>query len=118
MILQIAGTRAFNDYNLFYRTINQIKTPITEIVTGMAKGADMIGFEYATKHNISVKRFYPDWDKYGKSAGIKRNIEMVEYLSENNGKSLIFWDGKSRGTKNMIELCQRYNIVHYVVRYD
>ena len=44
-------------------------------------------------------------DKYGKSAGPRRNQQMVvdcDYC-------ILFWDGKSRGTKNDIDLCKKYN---------
>ncbi len=39
------------------------------------------------------------WDIHGKSAGHIRNAEMADYADA----LIAFWDGKSRGTANMIE---------------
>ena len=58
-------------------------------------------------------RFPADWDKYGKAAGYKRNGEMAR-----NADALIaFWDGKSRGTKHMIDLAKKYDLQARVVMY-
>jgi len=76
---------------------------ITEVVCGMARGADSHGKEWAQRNNISVKEFPADWDKYGKSAGFIRNKEMAEYADA----AIVCWDGKSRGSVNMIEEMKR-----------
>lgn len=47
-----------------------------------------------------------DWNKYGKSAGYKRNEQMAIYADA----CLAFWDGKSKGTKHMIGLAKRHNL--------
>lgn len=71
---------------------------ITEVISGGASGVDRLGEQWARKNKIPVAHFYADWSK-GKSAGPKRNSRMAEY-----GEVLIaFWDGKSRGTRDMIE---------------
>jgi hypothetical protein len=88
--------------------LNEIysRHPITEIISGTAKGADKLGERWAHSKGISIKRFPADWDKFGKSAGYKRNAEMAKY-----GDSLvIFWDGVSRGTKHMKELATKYGL--------
>ncbi len=95
----IAGCRDFNDYNFLKREIDKMNLPITEIVSGGARGVDTLGEKYANELEIPIKRFPANWDLYGKSAGPIRNKEMAKY-----GNYLIaFWDGKSRGTKNMID---------------
>ena len=46
-----------------------------------------------------IERYFADWEKYGKSAGPARNkimAEKVDYV-------ICFWDGKSKGTRSMIE---------------
>jgi len=52
------------------------------------------------KQTILKKIFYPDWDKYGKSAGFRRNKLIIDEAD----KILAFWDGKSKGTKHSIDL--------------
>ena len=74
-------------------------------LSGGASGADKLGERYALENDLLVERFLPEWDKYGKSAGPRRNIRMAE-----NGDLIIcFWDGKSRGTKSMIAYAKKYN---------
>lgn len=70
-----------------------------EIVSGGAKGADALGEKYAKEKGYKLKRFIAEWDKYGKKAGILRNHEMAIYADA----LLAYWDGQSRGTKNMID---------------
>ena len=66
----------------------------------MAKGPDRIGKLWADDYGYPVKTYPADWDNFGKSAGYRRNEEMVK-----NADALIaFWDGKSPGTKHMIDL--------------
>lgn len=85
----------------------------TEIVSGTARGADLLGEKYATENEIQIKRFPADWNRFGKSAGYKRNEEMANYADA----CICFWDGKSRGTKSMIDLAEKYKLKTIVIRY-
>lgn len=71
-----------------------------------AKGVDTLGEQWANINSVAVKRFPADWNKYGRGAGPVRNRQMSEY-----GDALIaIWDGKSRGTENMIEEARKRNL--------
>jgi len=103
----IAGSRSFNDYktlsnvcNVLFKNISEI-----EIVCGEAYGADKLGRKYAEEHNLLIKSFPANWDKYGKSAGYIRNKEMAKYCDN----AIIFWDGVSKGSNHMIKLCKEFN---------
>ena len=76
---------------------------ITEIVSGGAKGIDMCAREYAKAKRIKLTEFLPEYEKYGKSAPLKRNIKIVEYADE----IFAFWDGSSRGTYHVISTCKK-----------
>ena len=78
----------------------------SEIVSGGAKGVDTLAREYARKHNIKLTEFLPKYKIYGRGAPLRRNIEIIEYADI----ILAFWDGKSRGTKYVIENCRKRNI--------
>jgi hypothetical protein len=111
----IAGGRSFSDYNLLREVCdhmlqNQVEV---EIVSGKARGADSLGEKYAKEKNYTIKEFPADWEKYKKSAGYIRNKEMAEYADA----AIVFWDGKSKGSKHMIELSQEYNLKLKVVNY-
>jgi len=106
----IAGSREFNDYNMLCITCDQIlknqdKNQI-EIVSGIAKGADLLGEKYANDRNYKLKKFPANWDLYGKSAGYKRNTEMALYADA----LIAFWDGKSKDTKHMIDLANQHHL--------
>jgi hypothetical protein len=47
----------------------------------------------------------PDYKRYGKGAPLKRNLEIIEYAD----RVIAFWDGKSRGTKFVIDQCEKIN---------
>ena len=78
----------------------------TEIVLGGAKGVDASAKEYAMAHDIKLTEFLPDYDKYGTDALYKRNVAIVEYADI----VLAFWDGKSRGTKHIIDKCNEKGV--------
>jgi hypothetical protein len=84
-----------------------------EIVSGKAKGADTLGELYANENNIKIIEFPADWEKFGKKAGYIRNEEMAKY----SDSCIVFWDGKSKGTKHMIELAKKYNLNLKIVKY-
>lgn len=114
----IAGTRTFTDQQLLYSTLDPILTDYPEdkykivIVSGCAKGPDSMAIQYAKDHDYELKKFPAEWDKLGKSAGIRRNLQMAQYAADvhHTGLLVAFWDGNSPGTKNMIDVAQRYDI--------
>jgi hypothetical protein len=78
---------------------------ITEVVTGMAQGADCAGFAWGSCMMLPIKAFYPDWKKHGKKAGFLRNTEMALYAD----RGICFYDGYSNGTKHMLGEMKRLN---------
>jgi hypothetical protein len=113
----VAGGRDFNDYELLKSTLDEFFCRLDDvdiqIVCGEAKGADTLGKRYAQEHNIPVVSFPAQWDRYGKSAGYKRNVEMAGYAN----MLVAFWDGESKGTKNMIDTAKKFGLTSYIVRY-
>lgn len=79
---------------------------VTEIISGGAKGVDTSAREYAISHGIKLTEFLPEYDKYGRSAPLKRNITIIE----NADLVLAFWDGSSRGTKFVIDNCKKRGV--------
>ena len=112
----IAGSRDFSDYALLKRTMDTLLSNIKEditVVCGKARGADTLGEQYAKERGYAVAYFPADWDKYGKAAGFIRN----EQMAQNADALVVFWDGKSRGTKNMIELAAKYKLKVRIKKY-
>ena len=117
----VAGTREFDNYLLLRTKLADYLLPIPneeiEIVSGTARGADKLGEQYASDYNLKCIKFPADWNTYGKSAGYRRNAEMAKYASQEHGVLFAFWDGKSKGTKHMIDLAYKYNLETYVIKY-
>lgn len=78
----------------------------TEIISGGAKGVDSCAREYALSHNIKLTEILPDYARYGKGAPLKRNITIIQSADI----VLTFWDGKSRGTKFVIDKCDEMGV--------
>ena len=96
----IAGSRDIYDMGALQTLLfrSAIKNRITEVVSGGARGVDSLGEVWAKHNGIPIKRFPADWIGNGKAAGHIRNVEMAKYA----GALLFLWDGKSRGTLDMI----------------
>lgn len=109
MNLIIAGCRDFTDRAFIYEGIDAFIEEYGKpdyIIEGGARGVDQVAGIYATEHNILLRIFKADWNKYGRAAGPIRNEEMAKHGTH----LLAFWDGKSRGTKNMIEMAKLYGL--------
>ena len=109
MNIGIVGTRTFNNFELFENYINNFISEkdytINNIISGGAYGADKLAEIYAKKYGYKMIIHYPEWDKYGKSAGYIRNKLII-----NDSDIIIaFWDNKSKGTKLSIDLAKKYN---------
>lgn len=79
---------------------------VTKIISGGARGIDQCAKLYAIKHNIPITEFLPNYSKYGRTAPLKRNIEIIKSAD----LVLAFWDGKSGGTKYVINNCKKMNV--------
>ena len=127
----ISGGRDFNDYFLVKKTLDEYLTGLrlnnpefhyyrdVEIISGRAKGADRVGEQYADSLNLRVACFEADWYTYGRLAGPIRNRQMAKYASEDGyyGVLIAFWDGKSKGTADMIKAAEKYGLEVHVVNY-
>lgn len=100
----VAGCRHYTNYEeakaFIDRCIKNLRKENTiVIVSGAARGADTLGERYAKENGLEIERHPADWNRYGKSAGIRRNRKMAEV----SDYVICFWDGQSRGTKSMID---------------
>jgi len=102
MKFAIIGSRTFTDYGLLQRILLKFNKDITEVVSGGAKGADSLGKKYAIENGLAFTEFKPDWEKYGKSAGYRRNVDIIE----NCDWVVAFWDGLSKGTAHSINIAR------------
>ena len=113
----IAGSRDFNDYKLLKYKLDRllINKSFVHIISGTARGADQLGERYAAEHDLIVEYYPAEWDKFGKSAGYRRNEEMAK-----DADALVAFnkhpDG-TKGTNHMINLAKQYNLAIRVVKF-
>jgi len=114
----IAGTRTFRDYELLRASCDSLlaekrQTHAIIVISGTARGADRLGEAYAKERGFQLQQFPADWDRDGKAAGIIRNARMAD-----NADALIaFWDGNSRGTRNMIETARNKGLAVRIINF-
>lgn len=107
MKLAIIGSRSFSDYNYLEKICNEFRKieNVDAVVSGGASGTDTLAEIWANKNNIRTKIFKADWKKYGNSAGVVRNKNIIKSADV----VLAFWDNESRGTKHSIDLAIKFN---------
>lgn len=109
MKLAIVGSRTFTNYayleEAIYTLVMSSGFVITEIVSGGARGADSLAETFAHNKGLPLTVFPADWETHGKSAGYKRNAQIIQHCS----LVTAFWDGVSRGTKHSIDLAVKHN---------
>lgn len=115
MKIIIAGGREFKNYQTLCDVCSWMlsKTDLSTvtIVSGGARGVDQMGERFAKEHGIKFIVMKPDWDKHGKAGGYIRNQEMANASTH----VIAFWDGKSRGTKHMIDIAKRDGLIVHAV---
>lgn len=102
----IAGSREGATEQDVENAVNTCGWIPTVIISGTARGADKLGELWAEKNNLDIVRMPANWDLHGKSAGYKRNAEMAAVAEA----LIALWDGKSKGTKHMIDLALANNL--------
>ena len=110
----IAGSRDVTDLKHVILAVHNSKFEVTEIVSGAARGVDTLGEMWAEENNIPVTLFPADWDKYGKSAGYKRNEEMAKHADG----LIAIRKNMSKGTTHMIDIATKAGLSVYVVDLD
>lgn len=116
MKLLVCGGREFTDVEYAIPRIHRIhvKTPVTTLICGMAKGGDSIALAWARELNIPVEEYYADWKKHGKAAGPIRNQKMAD---DGHPDMVLALPG-GNGTAGMVEIARKAGIHTVVCRYN
>jgi hypothetical protein len=73
-------------------------------------GVNRAGEDWATLSHIPVKLFPADWARFGNSADVKRNEQMVEYADA----LVLIWNGKSTGIRSLRDTALRHGLKVFV----
>lgn len=115
----IAGGRDFYNYFLVktkcdYYLQHKLRTHRVIIVSGHAPGTDKLAEQYAAQLGLPCEIYPAQWERYGEASGPIRNRQMVQV----SDALIAFWDGKSKGTKSVIDMARRQGLQLAVVRLD
>jgi len=130
MKIAIVGSRSFEDYNLLKSIMKTHLANVTLIVSGGAKGADQLAERWSNEFlKKAPKVIRPNWkdisqddaiikqddkgNKYDARAGLRRN----ELIAQQADLVIAFWDGKSKGTKQIILYAQQIGKEVQVIKY-
>ena len=121
----IAGSRGITDYEVVKAACVESQFEFTEVVSGKARGVDSLGEDYAAEIGVSVAEFPADWEDisvpgalvkynsygaYNAKAGMQRNWKMAKHADA----LVAIWDGKSKGTKAMINFAKKEGLKVFV----
>lgn len=115
----VCGGVDFDDYSFFKSQMDRLISYYENIrlASGHARGADTFAEQYAAEKDIPIQVFPAEWKKYGKAAGPIRNRAMLDYAREETPVVAAFWNGKSRGTGNMLKQAQTAGVQCHIYLY-
>jgi YspA, cpYpsA-related SLOG family len=104
----VAGSRSYNDYEHFCKVLDKylkyLGTESLVFISGAAKrGPDEMIIRWCRDKPFECVEIPAQWDALGMRAGYVRNAEMAKLATH----ALVFWDGVSKGSKNMIDLAMK-----------
>lgn len=104
MKVAIVGSRGV-DEKYYHLLCSKVPQGASTIISGGAKGADLLAKKYAEQNQLDYIEILPDYDKYGRAATLRRNEQIVcmaDYV-------LVLWDGKSKGSSFIMKYCIETN---------
>ena len=106
MKVLVCGSRSWRDSKAIKDRLSLLPIDST-IISGGARGADAISSAVAREIGLEVEEFPPQWEKFGRSAGFRRNLVM---LDEKPDLVIAFHQMNSAGTAHTIEQARRRRI--------
>jgi hypothetical protein len=102
MKLIIAGSHTFTDYPRLCQVLAPDRHRIMQVLTGGARGAEQLGYRWAWKHVVTHQLFRAEWERFGKTAGVRRNHQMAQA----GDVLVVFGDGQAPGTTHLMQCMQ------------
>lgn len=116
--LLITGSRNWTDAVQMSEVLRDVwknvfeSNPETILVHGAARGADLMAKAIWEKRGLPTEAHPADWKKNGKSAGIKRNCDMVDLGAD---YLIAFLRPESKGARHCLMIAQMRDIPELVV---
>ena len=111
-VVLVCGGRDFTNEGLLTQVLDEVSPQ--RIISGMARGADLMAYNYATRRGIPCDEYPADWNKYGKSAGYIRNKQMLE---QGRPDLVVAFPG-GKGTSMMVDIAKQAGVEVKEIRLD
>ena len=118
MNLLVAGSRTLDDPFVVMSLLEGAVCALPDfgyisdvVVHGGARGVDTLAGDWAVDNGYEVHVMPAQWDEFGRSAGYRRNAEMVAIADA----AVFLWDGESRGTQHSIDLVRAKGIRYVLI---
>jgi hypothetical protein len=105
----IAGSRSITDAALLEEAVSESGFEVSVILCGEARGVDQLGRQWAEGRGIATESYPPEWARYGRAAGQKRNADRAARADA----LVLLWDGSSRGSANMLRQARKRGLRVY-----
>ena len=102
----VAGSRGFTDYELMSRELDKLFWDSCEFEDRDIKVVSGMTIRYADERKLTKILFPANWKSYHRIAGFLRNEDMLFVATH----LVVFSDGKSNGTRHMIEIAKKRGI--------
>lgn len=113
MIVVVAGSRKYRKLTAVTALVESFPLDY-RVLTGGAQGVDERAYSIAKRRGIALPRMNADWDTDGLAAGAIRNRKMLDAAD----CVYAFWDGKSSGTEDMINIARQAGKLKAIYGHD
>lgn len=104
MKVLVCGGRDFKDWGAMRAILDNLRG-VEEIIHGDARGADELAGRWALFRDVPCREFPAKWERHGRSAGYRRNVEMADTQPD----IVIAFPG-GKGTAHMVELAHKRGV--------
>lgn len=96
--------REFDDSRFVASELSRYREWIEEVISGGARGTDRMAIRWAKRQGLRTRELLPDIARYGSPlAMFVRNHQIGDACD----LMVAFWDGRSSGTRDAIDYCER-----------
>lgn len=108
-VIAVTGGRDYQNRQVVYDNLDEYHDhlEISALITGLARGADTLAYEWARNRGVPTWEFPAEWKRYGRSAGFRRNEQMI---NEGQPDFLIAFPG-GNGTAHMVRKTKAADIL-------
>lgn len=107
MRVLVCGGRDYADRAYLWSILDGLGPPeVSVIMSGMARGADTLAAQWATRFGFPLLKFPANWERDGKAAGPIRNQRM---LDEGKPDVVVAFPG-GRGTADMVRRAEKAGV--------